>query len=345
MARSDGPETLLSELAGRADAMPEWPEASWSSLREAGGTRWLVPAAYGGDGLSGRELQERYEWLARQCLTTAFILSQRDAACRRILAHGSPALAEALLPGLARGEAFATVGLSHLTTSRQHLTPQVITQPRGGGVVLNGTVPWVTGASRCDYLVTGGTTPEGTPTLAVVQRGAPGVVVGPPLDLMALAGSVTAQVRFDEVEVRPEFMLRPTDAAPGGPGGVETTTLALGLAHAALHHLGREADARPELRPHADQLEATWTTLWEEVGIQADGVGPDRSIGLRAQANSLVLRATQVALTASKGAGFLRCHPAQRWARQALFFLVWSCPRPTAEATLDLLSPGGPQCA
>src|SRR5207248_11332550 len=36
---------------------------------------------------------------------------------------------------------------------------------------------------------------------------------------------------------------------------------------------------------------------------------------------------------------FLRDHPAQRWARQALFFLVWSCPRPAAEATLDTLIP------
>jgi hypothetical protein len=56
-----------------------------------------------------------------------------------------------------------------------------------------------------------------------------------------------------------------------------------------------------------------------------------------------VLRATQAALTASKGTGFLRSHPAQRWARQALFFLVWSYPRPAAEATLAYLAPPGDQ--
>jgi hypothetical protein len=66
---------------------------------------------------------------------------------------------------------------------------------------------------------------------------------------------------------------------------------------------------------------------------------PEKATALRAGANSLVLRATQTALTASKGAGFVRSHPAQRWARQALFFLVWSCPRPAAEATLDSLVP------
>ena len=56
-------------------------------------------------------------------------------------------------------------------------------------------------------------------------------------------------------------------------------------------------------------------------------------------AHSLVTRATQAYLTARKGTGFLRTEPAQRWARQALFFLVWSCPRPAAEATLALLAP------
>jgi hypothetical protein len=55
---------------------------------------------------------------------------------------------------------------------------------------------------------------------------------------------------------------------------------------------------------------------------------------LRARANALVLRATQAYLTARKGTGFLRSEPAQRWARQALFFLVWSCPTPIATAAL-----------
>src|SRR5439155_13294185 len=64
---------------------------------------------------------------------------------------------------------------------------------------------------------------------------------------------------------------------------------------------------------------------------------PDPAVILRGQANTLVLRATQTALTAAKGAGFLRQHPAQRWARQAMVFLVWSCPRPAAEATLAFL--------
>ena len=55
--------------------------------------------------------------------------------------------------------------------------------------------------------------------------------------------------------------------------------------------------------------------------------------------------ATQTALLAAKGTGFVAPHPAQRWARQALFFLVWSCPQPVLSATLcelvNVASPPG----
>ena len=63
--------------------------------------------------------------------------------------------------------------------------------------------------------------------------------------------------------------------------------------------------------------------------------------GTGRQCTRLALRATQAALLAAKGTGFVAPHPAQRWARQALFFLVWSCPRPVAEGVLGDLSDGG----
>src|SRR5206468_11971148 len=75
----------------------------------------------------------------------------------------------------------------------------------------------------------------------------------------------------------------------------------------------------------------------ETVRLASAGRAAEQTAALRARANALVLRATQAALTAAKGVGFVRPHPAQRWARQALFFLVWSCPRPAAEATIGFL--------
>ena len=38
--------------------------------------------------------------------------------------------------------------------------------------------------------------------------------------------------------------------------------------------------------------------------------------------------------TATKGAGFVRGHVAEHSVREALFFLVWSCPQPVLTAAL-----------
>src|SRR5207248_3201426 len=99
------------------------------------------------------------------------------------------------------GEAFATVGLSQLTTARQHLQPLFVARLEEDAIVLDGVIPWVTGASRANYLVVGAPCGEGAQVLVVLPTDLPGVSVGPPLDLMALEGSVTAEVRCQQVRL------------------------------------------------------------------------------------------------------------------------------------------------
>jgi alkylation response protein AidB-like acyl-CoA dehydrogenase len=335
----------LKKHARAADAEAVWPSESLALLRQAGVMGWCIPRTYGGTERQGADLLAGYETLAAACLTTCFILSQREGACRRIRDHGRPDLWEELLPGLASSERFATVGLSHLTTSRQHGKPSLIAKTADGHFVLNGSMPWVTGAAQADYLVTGAVVEDGGQILLVLPRRTEGVRVGPPLDLMALAGSLTAEVFCDQVRVDRRWLLAgPAERVltPGraGTGGLETSCLALGLAGAATEYLQAEATARADLSASTDRLERTRQVLRTELHHLANSGGPpEAALTLRARANALVLRATQAALTASKGTGYLRHHPAQRWARQAMFFLVWSCPRPAAEATLAYLTP------
>ncbi len=340
------PQPLLDELAalaGPADADPVWPEASWQVLRRSGALGWVIPSAYDGTESTPPELLAGYEALAEACLTTAFILSQREAACRRLRDSGNDTVCRELLPPLARGERFATVGLSQLTTSRQHTQPSLSARLTPAGVEFTGSIPWVTGASRAEHIIIGAVLEDGRQVLAVLPADQPGVSVGPPLDLMALEGSLTAEVRCEHVTVERRWLLagpaeRVMQAGRGGTGGLETSCLALGLAAAALAHLEREAEARPQLAQDAGRLRQTHTALRRELFDLAGGGAPERALELRARANALVLAASQAALTASKGTGFLRTHPAQRWARQALFFLVWSCPWPAAAATLAHLT-------
>lgn len=336
--------TMLAAHAGEADGRAVWPAASWELLRQADVLGWSIPREYGGVDLNPVEALRGNEQLAAACLTTCFLLSQREAAVRRLRDSGNQALCRELLPALARGERFATVGLSQLTTSRQHTKPALAVRRQGEQFILDGIIPWVTGAAHADHLVIGAVLDDGLQILAVLPRNLPGVEVAPPLDLMALQGSLTAEVRCRDVALDRRWLLagpaeRVLTTGHGGSGGLETSCLALGLAGAAIDYLRQEAVVRAELRDSAERLEKGRQRLRLDMhDLAQTGATPEAAASLRAQANSLVLRATQVALTASKGAGILRSHPVQRWARQALFFLVWSCPRPAVEATLVCLT-------
>jgi alkylation response protein AidB-like acyl-CoA dehydrogenase len=336
----------LVALADRADESSDWPEVSWEVLRDAGVLRWSIPPEYGGTGLGQRELLSGYEQIAGACLTSAFILSQREAAVRRILASPATGLRRRFLPALAAGVRFASVGLSQITTSRQHQAPALAVTPLGlDGYHLDGLIPWVTGADRADFLIVGGTLADGRQALFVMPTDQSGVTVEPPAPLMALAGSRTSQVRCAGVTLEKDLLLagpaeKVLSVGRGGVGGLETSDLALGLAGAATEHLRRESAVRPDLVDVAARFTGARRVARERLHRLAVGEpGQDELTAIRVECTLLALRASQVALTVSKGSGYVVPHPAQRWVRQAAFFLVWSCPRPAAEGVIAHLLP------
>ncbi len=328
----------LADLDGPADLAGVWPTDLAGILGREGVFRWALPVELGGADLTRSRLLARYARLAEGSMTAAFILSQHDAAVRRLVAAGDRPVAARWLGAIAEDRAFATVGLSQLTTSKRHGDQAVRAEEVGPGRFrVDGMIPWVTAAPRADLLVVGAATDEGDQLLIALPAGRPGVTVRPPFPLAALQASCTSEVECRGVEVTRDDLLAGPQAdvmatpAAIGTGGLETSALALGLALAALRGLEREG--RDDLAEPAEALRGEWESLWADLTATAES-RPDAlpSSAIRGRANALVLRLTQAYLTARKGSGFLLDDPAQRWARQALFFLVWSCPSPVAKA-------------
>jgi alkylation response protein AidB-like acyl-CoA dehydrogenase len=332
----------LSEAAAQTDMSGRWPSRQLQLCAQTGVFRWFIPTDYGGWEWSETEILDGYLALSQSCLTTTFILTQWNAACKRIVTSDNQGLKQELLPRMASGELFATVGISHLSTSRQHLTEPVLKAAgtADGGYWLTGYSPWVTGAAYADVIVIGATLPDGRQLLAAVPTDRLGVNPRPGAALMALTGSCTDQVQLDDVEITAdEIIARPKDdvlksGTGGGAGGLQTSTLAIGLALAAAEFLREQAEKRDDLRPIAEKIQADTEYLRGVLFEMAGGGEVMSASELRQQSNSLVLRATQAALQAAKGAGFMASHPAGRWAREAMFFLVWSCPQSVAQANL-----------
>lgn len=336
----------LSVAAGGLETTADWPAEQLRWLAEANVMGWCVPHAFGGSERSAAELLAGYIQLASACLTTTFILTQRNAAIQRIVAAEQAVDLQAeLLPALARGDLFATVGISHLSTSRQHLArPAVCVGRCDGDFLLSGDVPWVTGACHADLVVTGGTLEDGRQVLLAVPTEAPGIRCGEPAQLLALSASGTASLTLDAVRLPASRLLAGPVAGVmkhggGGTGSFGTSALAVGLALRAVRILSDEAARRPDLRAIVEPLDSELDGVLSDLLAAAQGLADDggRALSpeaLRQRANSLVLRATQAALAASKGAGFVAGHPAERAVREAMFFLVWSCPQPVVQAAL-----------
>ncbi|WP_020474048.1 acyl-CoA dehydrogenase family protein [Zavarzinella formosa] len=334
----------LKLLAGAnaADTQIDWPGESCAGLAEAGVFKWSIPAEYGGSGLGVQDQLRGSEAIAASCLTSSFILSQREAAIRRILA-GPAHLRERYLPEAAAGRLFLTIGVSQLSTSRQHMGPSLRATGKAEGLRLDGDIPWITGADQAGVIVAGATLPDDRQILFALPVPRNGVTISPPLMLAALIGSRTAAIRCENVEIASEDLLwGPTEQILGkiGGGGLETSCLALGLAVAATEYLQQESKTRPELETVAGQFSQSVESARRRLHALADGSpDPESVAALRVDCTRLALQASQTGLLFAKGTGFVVPHPAQRLARQALFFLIWSCPRPVAAGVLDGLLP------
>lgn len=335
---------LVAKLVLHADAADrrmDWPTESLHQVQAAGGLAWSVPSAWGGMEWGPVERLVGHERIATGCLTTAFILSQREACVRQLL-KGPLSLQRRFLPDLLAG-AYGTVGLSQLTTSRQHLGPSLKAVATPHGYQLEGAIPWVTGADQARVMIVGATLSDGLQILLALPPDRAGVTIDARLPLSALVGSRTAEVRLDAVEIEQDLVLAgPTEQVMGqiGGGGLETTNLALGLAVAAIDLIHASAIHRPELGRIVESFRAAADSLRCQLHSLAMAPEAEAVMAVRVAGTRLALKTTQAALLLIKGAGFVEPHPAQRLARQALFFLVWSCPRPVASGVLDDLLSG-----
>ncbi len=345
-------QTLVRTLreTPEPDAASVWPATQMELLAEAGGCRWNVAKQFGGDGVDSAEMLQIYRELSIGSLLTTFILTQRNAACQRIESSPNTSLTEKLLPALCRGRIFATVGISHLTTSRQHVQRPVVSVTECAGKTgfrLSGIVPWATAAIQADLIVTGGSLRDGRQILVAIPRSREGVTVLPPIALMGLSSSQTSLVELNDVFVSFDDVLHgPVDrvmsaGAGGGAGSLGTSAVAIGTAQGTLKMFANEVDQRPELSEFLKPLEEEADGLAHQLQEAASG---DQTTGLfstesiRRRANSLVVRAAQTWLAATKGAGYTIGHPAERAVRESMFFLVWSCPQQVLEGNLRELT-------
>lgn len=344
MSTSDPLSPVLDAMRSRADALDvsgDWPAEDLDALASVGVMRNAIPKEFGGIDLPALEIHLQYERIAAASLSVALILSQRDSACSLIdVAESSPLRAE-LLPQLAKNEWFTTVGIAQLTTSRQRGAPALVATPTDSGYRLRGEIPWSTGAAQSKYIIAGAVM-DGQQILFALPRDLPGVRVAPPLPLVALGCTHTSSVICDDAQLDKRFLLiGPTEQVLSNRRrnlSIGQSFLAMGLCRGGLDLIDQIDSA--SARQTKSEMDAQLLKLREDVIAFSRSSTPDaaQAAKLRGQCNDLAVRITHAAVALHKGTALLAGHPAQRLARESMFLLVWSCPNPVIDCTVELLA-------
>lgn len=339
IARAEEAAALLAPGAARTEREGV-DRAALDSLAGAGLHGVAGPESITGSAPSPAVYREVGELLAGADGNTWFVWVQHHAVVKMLASSANEALARRWLPSLCAGTVQAGVAFSHLRSSEPAITATRV----DGGWRLSGTAPWCTGWGLLDLVLIGALTPADEVIFVLVaMREGGGMAAGPALDLAAMGGTSTVVLHLDRyvaddadvVVTTPRTVWAEADAAAGA--NVQPSTF--GIARAALAELARTDEAT------AGSLSARLTDVRRRAYTLMDDVPGGEALGerlaLRAEALLLGMEATSALVAGVGGRAMTGDHPAQRWAREALFHLVFAQTKPARVATLGRLAGAG----
>jgi acyl-CoA dehydrogenase len=216
------------------EANDEIPAAIRHKAAEMGLYGFAIPAQYSGLGLT--ESEEVRLVMELGYTTPAFrsLFGTNNGIAGHVLLEGAtPEQRAAYLPRLASGEWTASFALTEPEAGSDPSTLTTSAYFDGAEWVITGRKCFITNAPYADvFMVFARTDHQASPNKGIsaflVERGAPGLTVGPKDHKMGQAGAVTADVYLDEVRV-------PAAGLIGDEPGLGYATAMRCLAHGRIH--------------------------------------------------------------------------------------------------------------
>ncbi|NKC15824.1 MAG: hypothetical protein GKR94_27580 [Gammaproteobacteria bacterium] len=334
----------LRPSAHQAELERRWPAQALQAYGEFGGWRLAVPAVYGGLESPAEYRLSVYMALARADMSAALFITQHEGATDLVCCSENNALRSRWAPKFASGQSLTTIGYSQLTTSRPGGKPALRAAAVAEGFLLDGLMPWVTGAPFTETVACGAQLAGGTQILVLLPLAREGVLIKPAETLAALNSTYTCEVHCEQVIVRNEELI----AGPVHNVLAARSTLRLllvsatgcGLAEGMLDEVQRLAERGSEdARTVLDVATQRNTDLRRRLlALAAQAAPPQSAIdALRGQLNDWLVRLAGIVMTCAKGSGYKETSTAQRLAREAQFFCVWSASPPVRANTLSHL--------
>ncbi len=202
-------EDHIAPNARQWDREADIPRDTVAKLAELGFLGIFTPADYGGCGFGDLEATVIMEEIARHCGATALMLDAHNALCSAHLIIGAnEEQKKKYLPRLAKGECLGAWALSEPGCGSDAAALSTTADLDGDEWVLNGAKHWITNGHYAGvYVITAKTKPEGGAkgiSAFIVEKGTPGLIIGPKEDKLGMRGSDTVGLTLENLRIPKE---------------------------------------------------------------------------------------------------------------------------------------------
>jgi len=343
-------EREVIPVASRMERQDEYPRELADQMARMGLFGLNVPEQYGGSELDSVTFAAVFTELARGWLGLAGIVGTHLVLTDVLARFGTTEQKSRLLPALARGEKRGGICLSEPNAGTDLQNIATTATRAEGGYRINGSKMWVTNGRRGDtFLLLARTDPGARPphtgmSAFIVEKGAPGLVVGRDIDKLGYKTVETCELHFADFPVPAGNLLggREGEGFRHVMTGLETERLnvaarALGVAQAAFEEAIRYAQQRvtfgkPIARHQAIQIKlADMATRIEAARLLVISAAEKKESGERCdlEAGMAKLFASETALEVSTeamrilgGNGYSKDFPVERYYRDAPLLVI-----------------------
>lgn len=329
-------DTVLAPAAERVDRDATIPTTHFAALASAGLFGILGPLSAGGSDLSHHEARRVIATIAGGCGATFFVWVQHHGVVRTLRRSPNADLRSSFLTQLCTGQVIAGVAFAHA----RRIGPAAVRATRiAGGWQFDGFAPWTTSWGIAQQFVIVGESDGGELVWVMIDGNKASGITPHHLELPVLAATGTVALEFDRfVATDAEVMTivdatewRATDRLSSSIG----QTAALGVAERAVsilrspteHGVANDLDVGDACAALLVELTDRWADDDRFVSEISEPID-DRETWIRrasrhrARCLEVSRSATTVLLAASGGSGLNLSHPAQRLAREALFYVI-----------------------
>lgn len=325
------------------DESQEFPREIFRAMGELGLMGMLVPAEYGGAGLSYYEYKMAIEEVAKVCGSVGLSMAAHNSLCTgHILQFGNEAQKQKWLPKLASGEWIGAWGLTEANTGSDAMRMRCVADRDGDDWVLNGTKNWITHGISGDVAVvlarTGELLDSHGITAFVVERGTPGFSGGKKENKLGMRCSETAEMIFDNCRVPQDNVLG--EVGEGfvqamkilDGGRISIASLALGIAKGAMETATQYAKEREQFgQPIANFQAIAFKLADMAVGIESADLLTLQACELKVQGRPVTKESAMAKYEASEvavrvategvqilgGYGYTKDFPAEKFYRDS----------------------------